>query len=170
MDFRFFAAGNLLAILFSLATDRESQSIMDLFEYRQCDLIGYMPVKICFPALEGQEWLSITGYDLKNTPWSYHNGGNWAMLLWKFVAAAQKTGRMELAEHAIEVAHPRLIVDEFPEYYDGKNGRLIGKKARTHQTWSIAALIAAQELMNHPHHLDWLSFDEKSAVQSKQLA
>ncbi|MCU0548220.1 MAG: glycoside hydrolase 100 family protein [Leptolyngbya sp. Prado105] len=132
---------------------------MNLFEHRESDLIGYMPVKLCFPALEGQEWLSITGYDLKNTPWSYHNGGNWAMLLWMLVAAAQKTGRIDFAKSAIEVAHDRLIRDQFPEYYDGKNGRLIGKKARLKQTWSIAALITAQALVNAPQHLNWLSFE-----------
>ncbi|NDJ19963.1 glycoside hydrolase 100 family protein [Myxacorys almedinensis] len=160
MDFRFFAAGNLLAIVYSLASDRESHSIMDLFEHRTSDLIGYMPAKLCFPAVEGEEWRSLTGCDPKNTPWSYHNGGNWAMLLWMFVAAAQKTGRTELAQRAIDLAQHQLIQDNFPEYYDGKNGRLIGKESRTHQTWSIAALIAAQELMKSPEHSKWIGFGE----------
>ena len=51
-----------------------------------------MPVKICYPAVEGEHWRLQTGSDPKNVPWSYHNGGNWPVLLWAFVAAAVKTG------------------------------------------------------------------------------
>lgn len=90
MDFRFFGLGNLMAIISSLASDRESQSIMDLIEQRWQDLIGYMPMKICFPAVEDLEWKILTGCDPKNVPWSYHNGGNWPVLLWSLAAAAQK--------------------------------------------------------------------------------
>ncbi len=160
MDFRFFALGNLLAILVSLASEEESQSIMNLFESRWHDLIGYMPVKICFPALEGLEWQMITGSDPKNIAWSYHNGGNWPIILWLFAAAAEKTGRTELAQRAIETAQSRLIKDGFPEYYDGKNGRLIGKEARIYQTWSIAGLLAAKEIIANPAYLDLITFED----------
>ncbi|MBE9003038.1 glycoside hydrolase 100 family protein [Nostoc sp. LEGE 12447] len=60
IDFRFFALGNLMSILVSLASEQESQMIMDLIEQRWHDLIGYIPMKICFPALEGSEWKIIT--------------------------------------------------------------------------------------------------------------
>ncbi|WP_289501053.1 glycoside hydrolase 100 family protein [Gloeocapsopsis sp. IPPAS B-1203] len=45
-------------------------------------------------------------------------------------AAAQKIGQQELAHRAIALAETQLIEDGFPEYYDGKQGRLIGKEAR----------------------------------------
>jgi hypothetical protein len=73
--------------------------------------VAEMPMKICYPALEDQEWKFITGSDPKNTwvlnyplllwvlqivlhffptfvllccrPWSYHNGGSWPTLLWQ---------------------------------------------------------------------------------------
>jgi Alkaline and neutral invertase len=160
MDFRFFALGNLMAIISSLASEEESQSIMNLFAQRWEDLIGYMPVKICFPALEGLEWQIVTGCDPKNIPWSYHNGGNWPVLLWLFTAAAQKTGRIELAQEAIAIAESRLFQDQFPEYYDGNNGRLIGKEARIYQTWSIAGLLAAKQLLVNPDSLELISFAE----------
>ncbi|BAZ11664.1 neutral invertase [Calothrix sp. NIES-4071] len=160
MDFRFFALGNLMSILVSLASKKESHRIMDLFEQRWYDLIGYMPVKICFPALSGSEWRLITGCDPKNSPWSYHNGGNWPVLLWIFTAAAQKTGRPEIAQKAIDIAEKRLMNDKFPEYYDGKNGRLIGKEARSHQTWTIAGLLAAKELLANPEYINLIGFDE----------
>lgn len=71
MDFRFFALGNLLLILISPVSLEESQSIMNLLDERASDLIGFMPLKICFPAVEGVEWRIVTGSDPKNIPWSY---------------------------------------------------------------------------------------------------
>ncbi|WP_250121483.1 glycoside hydrolase 100 family protein [Chroococcidiopsis sp. CCMEE 29] len=166
MDFRFFGLGNLMAILVSLASEQESQKIMDLIEQRWHDLIGHMPMKICFPAVEGLEWRIITGSDPKNIPWSYHNGGNWPVLLWMLAAAAQKTGRIELAQKAIEIAQNRLSEDQWPEYYDGKNGRLIGKEARKYQTWTIAGLLVAQELIANPAHLELISFEENTELMT----
>jgi len=160
MDFRFFAMGNLMSIVSSLASDRESRAIMDLIDQRWQDLVGYMPMKICFPAVETLEWRILTGCDPKNVPWSYHNGGNWPVLLWVFAAAAQKSGKPELGWRAIEIAERRLNEDEWPEYYDGRNGRLVGKASRKYQTWTIAGYLLAREILTHPQHLDLLTFHE----------
>jgi hypothetical protein len=160
MDFRFFAVGNLMAIICSLSSPQESQGIMDLIEQRWDDLVGNMPMKICFPAVEGLEWKILTGCDPKNVPWSYHNGGNWPVLLWMLVAAAQKTGRKEIGRRAIEIAEKRLCHDQWPEYYDGKNGRLIGKEARKYQTWTVAGYLVGKALLDNPSHLSLFSFDE----------
>ena len=154
MDFRFFAYGNLLSILFGLATDEQAAAIMDLYEYRWSDLVGWMPAKICYPALEGMEWHLITGADPKNVPWSYHNGGSWPMLVWALVAAALKTGRHELAQRAMDTAKDRLLRDQWPEYYDGRAGHLIGRRANLHQVWSAAGLVFGHKLMQDRH---WLS-------------
>ena len=51
MDFRYFAQGNLLALLTSLANDDQAAAIMDLMDARWEDLVGAMPLKLCFPAL-----------------------------------------------------------------------------------------------------------------------
>jgi hypothetical protein len=77
MDFRWFCLGNCIAILSCLATPEQSVAIMDLIESRWEELVGEMPVKVCYPALENHEWRIITGCDPKNTRWSYHNGGSW---------------------------------------------------------------------------------------------
>jgi glycogen debranching enzyme len=169
MDTRFFSLGNLMAIISSLSTDQQSQSIMNLIERRWDDLVGEMPLKICYPALEGQEYKIITGCDPKNRPWSYHNGGNWPVLLWMLAAAAIKTNRQNLANRAIEIAQRRLSDDEWPEYYDGTHGRLIGKEARRYQTWTIAGFLLAKELMRNPAHLTLVSF-EQVAVQPASRA
>lgn len=121
-------------------------------------------MKICFPAVEGIEWRIVTGCDPKNIPWSYHNGGNWPVLLWMLVAAAQKTGRIELAHKALDIVEGRLSEDQWPEYYDGKNGRLIGKEARKYQTWTIAGFLVAQELRANPAHLALISFESDTEL------
>jgi hypothetical protein len=61
----------------SLATPDPVTAIMDLFEENCQELIGDMPFKVVYPALEGHEWQIVTGCDPKNTRWSYHNGDSW---------------------------------------------------------------------------------------------
>lgn len=67
MDFRFFSLGNLWSVVSSIATTDQSHAILDLIESKWGDLVADMPFKICYPALEGQEWQIITGSDPKNT-------------------------------------------------------------------------------------------------------
>jgi len=50
-----------MAILSSMASEQQSQAIMDLIDQRWHDLVGYTPMKICFPALEGRDWQVVTG-------------------------------------------------------------------------------------------------------------
>jgi hypothetical protein len=164
MDFRFFTLGNLMSVISSLASEEESQSIMDLIEQRWQDLVGYMP--ICFPSVADLEWKILTGCDPKNVPWSYHNGGNWPVLTWALAAVAQKTGRPELGWRAVEIAARRLSEDEWPEYYDGRNGRLVGKASRKYQTWTITGFLLAKALMEEPAHLKLISFDEDLELDS----
>ncbi|MFB2839705.1 glycoside hydrolase 100 family protein [Floridanema evergladense] len=158
LDSRFFALGNLMAIIVSLTDEEQSQKILNLIEIRWTDLIGNMPMKICYPALEDIEWRIVTGADPKNRPWSYHNGGSWPVLLWMLTAAAKKMDRGELAHHAIAIAERRLLKDHWPEYYDGQDGRLIGKEARKFQTWTIAGYLLAKELIANPDHLKLVTF------------
>jgi hypothetical protein len=160
MDFRFFSLGNLVAIMGSLTTEQQSQDILTLIENRWSDLVSQMPLKLCFPAIDGLSWKIITGCDPKNTPWSYHNGGSWPVLLWMMMAACQKMGREDLADRAMAIAEIRLMSDEWPEYYDGKNGRLIGKSSRKFQTWTIAGWLLAKLLRENPHCLNYLCFEE----------
>jgi hypothetical protein len=50
------------------------------------------------------------------------------------VAAAQKTGRVDLAQPALELADRSLHDARWPEYYDGRGGHLIGRRAHINQT------------------------------------
>jgi len=152
MDFRYFGLGNLMSIISGLASKKMAEDIFDLYEARWDDLIGLMPLKICYPALEGAEWSILTGCDPKNVPWSYHNGGSWPALLHVFTAAAIRAGRIDLAKRAYAVAEERLLRDNWPEYYDGRKGRLIGRRASFHQVWSATSLIVSQHLLTNPKH------------------
>jgi len=150
IDFRFFAQGNLLSILLGIASGGQAQSIMNLYLKHWDALVGEMPVKILFPAMVGDKWRFSTGSDPKNVPYSYHNGGNWPVLLWPFVTAAVRVGRMELAEQALDITKKRLAQDNWPEYYDGRLGDLIGRRANFFQVWSATGLIIAHEVMENP--------------------
>jgi hypothetical protein len=163
MDFRFFSQGNLLAIVSGLATPDQSKNIMNLIDLQWSKLVAHMPMKLCYPAVTERDWESVTGCDPKNVPWSYHNGGSWPVLLWSLTAAAQKTNRIELAQRAIQVAETYLIDDEWPEYYDGENGEIIGREARMYQTWTIAGYLVANYLIQNPEHLSLISFDDDTA-------
>ncbi|NET53793.1 MAG: alkaline invertase, partial [Merismopedia sp. SIO2A8] len=114
-------------------------------------------------------WQLTTGWDRKNVPWSYHNGGSWPVLLWLLAAAAQKTKRPELAQRAIAIAEQQLIEDDWPEYYDGRQGRLIGREARKNQTWTIAGYLAAKQLMADPSHLHLIEFDDDPVLLTCEL-
>lgn len=166
MDFRFFSLGNLWSIVSSLATEDQAEAILDLIEARWDDLVGNMPFKICFPALECEEWSIITGRDPKNTPWSYHNGGSWPTLLWQFTAACIKMGRPELAQRAVEVAESRIAKDRWPEYYDMRTGRFIGKQARLYQTWSIAGYLVSKMLLENPEGASMVICKDNATISS----
>ncbi|XP_058219537.1 alkaline/neutral invertase E, chloroplastic isoform X2 [Rhododendron vialii] len=150
MDFRFFSLGNLWSIVSSLATIDQSHAILDLIEAKWADLVADMPLKICYPALEGEEWRIITGSDPKNTPWSYHNGGSWPTLLWQLTVACIKMNRPWIAENAVKIAERRISRDKWPEYYDSKRARFIGKQAHLYQTWSIAGYLVSKLLLANP--------------------
>jgi glycogen debranching enzyme len=164
MDFRFFSSGNLMAVISSLAGKDQADQILNLIERRWDQLIGYMPLKVCFPALEETEWKTLTGGDPKNTAWSYHNAAGWPFLLWVFTAAAIKNERPALAEQAMALAEKRIEKDQWPEYYDGKQNRMIGKEARLYQTWTFAGYIAAFAMLKDPESSKSLAFGEDQEV------
>ncbi|GMG98467.1 hypothetical protein Nepgr_000307 [Nepenthes gracilis] len=147
MDFRLFSLGNFWSIVSSLATTDQSHAILDLVEAKWADLVADMPFKICYPALESQEWRIVTGGDPKNTPWSYHNGGSWPTLLWQLTVACIKMNRPQIAEEAVRIAEKHISRDRWPEYYDTKGAKFIGKQSRLFQTWSIAGYLVAKQLL-----------------------
>lgn len=65
-----------------------------------------------------------------------------------------------MARRAIDLIESRLLKDSWPEYYDGKLGRYVGKQARKYQTWSIAGYLVAKMMLEDPSHLGMISLEE----------
>lgn len=63
----------------------------------------------------------------------------------------------------------RLAKDGWPEYYDGKTGRYIGKQARKCQTWSIAGYLIAKIMIENPSNLLMISLEEDKKITKPRL-
>lgn len=168
MDFRLFAAGNLMAVLFGVVYRQQAEQLLALYEARWDDLVGAVPLKICYPALEGRDWQLLTGSDAKNVAWSYHNGGSWPVLLYALVGAAVSVNRRDLAEKALQQAEDVLERDQWPEYYDGRSGRLIGRRANLCQVWSAAGYLYAHHIFHRGRVADPESGNWALQEQDKQ--
>lgn len=94
------------------------------------------------------------------------NDDDGSVLLWLLVAVSVKLGRPHIARRAVEVMEKRLVKDEFPEYYDGKAGRYVGKQARKFQTWSVAGYLVAKMLLDDPSNLRAVSLADDSHIRS----
>jgi len=159
MDFRFLTIGNLLGIISGLADKKKASELAKLINHNRGAIIGKMPAKVCYPALEGKQWEIITGYDPKNSAWSYHNGGNWPFVIWFLAASAAIEGTSILTNQDLETFAKRLSIDKWPEYYDGKEGRIIGKEARELQLWTISGYIVAYHLLKEPKRISIFAFE-----------
>lgn len=73
-------------------------------------------------------------------------------------------GRPEIAERAIKTAEKRISKDKWPEYYDTKKARFIGKQARLFQTWSIAGYLVSKLLLSNPSAAKMLTTEEDSEL------
>lgn len=74
--------------------------------------------------------------------------------------------RPEIAEKAIKLAERRISRDKWPEYYDTKGARFIGKQARLFQTWSIAGYLVAKLLLAKPSAVNILTNEEDSELKN----
>jgi hypothetical protein len=83
--------------------------------------------------------------------------------MWQFTVACLKMGRADLAQRAVEIAERRLSRDRWPEYYDTRSGRFVGKQARLFQTWTIAGFLVTKLLLQNPEAASWLTCDEDEA-------
>ena len=78
----------------------------------------------------------------------------------QFTLACMKMERTELAEKAVALAEKRLPCDSWPEYYDTRSARFVGKQARLYQTWTLAGYLASKMFLKNPKLVSLLSWDE----------
>ena len=160
-DFRFFTLGNCLSATFDLISPTQQQSLFHLMHQNQADLFAQMPLRICHPPLENEDWRKKTGYDRKNLPWCYHNAGHWPCLFWFFVIATLRhklhhkqcqSSVDDLATHLLlatnyEVLLKRLPQEHWAEYFDGPSGVWVGQQARLSQTWTIVSFLLTHHFL-----------------------
>lgn len=68
----------------------------------------------------------------------------------QLTVACIKMNRPWIAENAVKIAERRISRDKWPEYYDSKRARFIGKQAHLYQTWSIAGYLVSKLLLANP--------------------
>jgi len=81
-------------------------------------------------------------------------------LLFQFTLACIKMGKPELAQKAVALAETRLSMDQWPEYYDTRSGRFIGKQSRLFQTWTISGFLTSKMLLENPDKASLLFLEE----------
>ena len=153
-DFRFFSLGNTLACLFGLLTAPQQRALFRLILHNRQHLMAQMPMRICHPPMEGQEWSMKTGSDPKNWPWSYHNGGHWPSLLWYLAAAVTIHESLHPSADVLLMGEMKALMlesywsqlnqlpkQQWAEYFDGPTGTWVGQQSRTYQTWTIVGFL-----------------------------
>jgi glycogen debranching enzyme len=157
-DFRFFTLGNCLGAIFDILSPVQQLALFDLVVHNQGELVAEMPLRICHPPLEGEKWRSVTGFDPKNRPWCYHNGGHWPCLLWylamavlrgraRGLSAAQLGPAEQLLDRTYHMHLARLPRQRWAEYFDGPTGLWTGQQARYYQTWTIVGFLLTHHLL-----------------------
>lgn len=68
--------------------------------------------------------------------------------------------KLDLARKAVALAEKRLAHDHWPEYYDTRTGKFIGKQSRLYQTWTIAGFLSSKMLLDNPEMASLLFWDE----------
>lgn len=109
---------------------------------------------------------------LSSSVWTFEAIWRWfwnlgpLLVFYQLTVASIKMGRPEIAEKAVELAERRIAIDKWPEYYDTKRARFIGKQARLYQTWSIAGYLVAKLLLANPSAAKFLTSEEDSDLRN----
>ncbi len=142
LDTRLWPFPNCLAATAGILSSPRAEALLSGISDHWEQLIGPMPVAICWPSLSGPDFEILMDGDVLARPGNYHNGAHWPHILWALVSACLANGRGELATDALAVAVHGLP-PTWGEHYDHDGS--LGMNARTRQTWSIAGYLVADE-------------------------
>ena len=172
-DFRFYSLGNALACIFGILAPPQQRALFRLVLHNRNDLMAQMPMRICHPPMDMDEWANKTGSDPKNWPWSYHNGGHWPSLLWYFASAVMIHDQRYSRTDVLLMGQMRAMLEEcywsqlnqlprqqWAEYFDGPTGTWVGQQARTYQTWTIVGFLLLHHFLRaRPKDVSLLEID-----------
>jgi hypothetical protein len=142
---RFDTLGNLLAILFGIASRAQANRILDYLH--GCGVNEPHPVASLYPVVQpgDREWREYFRVRNLNQPHHYHNGGIWGFIGGFYVAALVQAGRLDEAAYQLgRLARMNQLGVrgewEFNEWYHGVSGRPMGFAG---QSWSAAMYLYA---------------------------
>lgn len=145
---RFDTLGNLFAILFGLASESQTDRILDYITAAGVD--QPLPIKACWPVVQRGEkdWRDYYLLRNLNLPHQYHNGGIWPYIGAFYAIVLTKTGRGARAEEILgslaEMAQNSRYGGEweFNEWFHGLSGKPMGFPG---QSWSAGVFAFAHE-------------------------
>lgn len=148
VNFSFFGAegdvfGNLLAILFGLADDGRTHSIINALRHAGID--RPYPVRAVVTPIQRADalWRPYMGRHRQNLEYQYHNGGIWPFIGGFWVMALAGLGLREHAHAALNgmIECNRLGDWAFQEWLHGVSYEPRGMRG---QSWNAAAVLLAQ--------------------------
>jgi len=140
---------NLLAILFGVASDEQTNRILDYIE--SAGVNDPWPVRAVYPPVQpgDADWREYYRVRNLNLPHHYHNGGVWPFIGGFYVAALVKAGRHDEAARQLErltrmnaMSRTPGLAWDFNEWHHGQTGKPSGFRG---QSWSAAMYVYAHE-------------------------
>ncbi len=140
----FDSLGNILAIVFNLATPKIASNI--LFYIKKNRINKPFALKAIWPPIkkENKDWFSYFAKCDARQPFHYLNAGVWPFIGGFYVLALVKTKRNKEAQIELEnlakANMQKLNGYEFNEWLDGRSGK---PKGEPYQAWSAGSYILA---------------------------
>lgn len=141
--------GNLLAILFGLAEDGQSERILRVI--REAGTTEPWPVRVVTSPIEPEDplWRDYMARHRQNFAYSYHNGGCWPFVGGFLVLALAMLGKQSQAQAALEqLAQANALNDwQFNEWFHGLSGDPGGMAG---QSWNASMFLLAHHAIDQP--------------------
>jgi glycogen debranching enzyme len=141
----FDSLGNILAIIFDLATPEQAEKIISYIQEKKID--KPYPVKTIYPPIkEGtKDWQDYFLDCEARTPFHYSNGGIWPYIGGFYILALIKCKKFDEASRQLDkLAEANMkLSGAFTEWLHGKNGKPYG--GNHYQGWNAGAYILAYD-------------------------
>ena len=135
--------GNLLAILFRLASTTRANRISKLLQKMKID--QPIPIRVTLSPIQKNDvlWRTYMERHRQNLEYRYHNSGSWPFVGGFWVIALSQFGRKKEAIEALhELAKTNQLNDwQFNEWFNGKTGE---PKGMPRQSWNAAMFLLAE--------------------------
>ncbi|MCD4705506.1 glycoside hydrolase 100 family protein [bacterium] len=140
--------GNILAVLFSVASQDRKEKIINYFIKEK--ISEFYPIKVFFPPIkkEDEDWKEFLKHCKLNYPNQYHNGGIWPYVGGFWAILLYKSGRKKLGFEVLKnLAKANKINNwEFNEWFHGVTKKPMGMKG---QSWNAGMFILAYHYLKN---------------------